>query len=262
MIYLVTFGKMKTLKKEKDFQKDLDNFVFAKKILVTNLIIGMTDYDFFPKIEISQIDNIIKEKLAENSRKEICNAFVCFMVSFGLSFDLLSKEEKNQLLTNKDYSYENIKKIILNIYNDYIKKGKENCPSQIDICFKERCFISYCHFNKKIIQKNNFLDLIKNYFILDKEKELYSNYRDKNLFEDIQKRITDAYPEWKDKYGINKYIDKFFSFFDKENDYNNSFLKNKMTQYYDNKKKEKENNNKKNNKEEDEYSLLLKNNGK
>lgn len=61
MIYLVTFGKMKKLTKEKDFQKDLENFIFEYKILVTILIIGMTDYSFFPKIEISQINNIIKE---------------------------------------------------------------------------------------------------------------------------------------------------------------------------------------------------------
>ena len=62
----------------------------------------MTDCSFFPKIEISQIDNIIKEQLAINNRSDIYHTFDSFIISFGLIFDLLSKEEKNQLLTIKD----------------------------------------------------------------------------------------------------------------------------------------------------------------
>ena len=257
MLKLVTFGTMKKLNKE-DFQNELENFIFAKKNLVSNLLIGTTNLGLFPKIEISQIDNIIKKQLTQKNGKEIYKAFNRFMVSFGLTFDLLNKEEKNQLLNIEDYSYENLKKIILKIYDEYIENSKKDCPSQIDICFKERCFIAFCHgISEKIITKNNFFELIRIYFILDKGNEVFSDYRDKELFKTIKSQMTDIYPYLKDKYGINKYIDKFFSFFDEENDYNNSFLKNKLDEYYKNKKKEKENNN--NNKKDDEYYPLLKN---
>ena len=97
------------------------------------------------------------------------------------------ERRKKKLLTIKDYSYENVKTIIIKIYDEYIEKAKKNCPLELDIWFKESCFISYCHgIYHKNIQINNFLDLIKNYFILDKVNKLCSNYRDKDLFEDIQ----------------------------------------------------------------------------
>ena len=52
------------------------------------------------------------------------------------------------------------------------------------------------------------------------------------------------YPILKDTYGINRYIEKFCSFLDPQNDYNNEFLKNILDNYYNNKKNEENKDNK------------------
>ena len=67
---------------KEDFQKELDNFIFAKKNFGTNLILGYPDCDFFSEIEASQIDNIIKEQLAINNKKKNLSSiwfFLCFV---------------------------------------------------------------------------------------------------------------------------------------------------------------------------------------
>ena len=48
-----------------------------------------------------------------------------------------------------------------------------------------------------------------------------------------------VYPSLKDEFGKNRYLEKFFSFFDTNNDYNNKFLGNLLDNYYKNKSKEK-----------------------
>jgi len=51
--------------------------------------------------------------------------------------------------------------------------------------------------------------------------------------------MINIYPVLKDTYGIKRYIEKFCSYLDLHNDYNNEFLKNLLDNNYNNKKMKK-----------------------
>ena len=72
---------------------------------------------------------------------------------FGISFNLLNEKEK-EILLNMDLSYENCKKMFLNILDEYINKMKEIWPKDLEIYYQEKGFIAYCHcFKEAIIKK-------------------------------------------------------------------------------------------------------------
>ena len=215
----VTFGEFKKFTKNEDFKEDRENFLDSKKTLLSYLLFEETNFDKLTEEQISDLDNLIDEQLEEvdsineNENSRVYFAFYFFMFKFGLSLDLLSGEEKEELLT-MDLSYKNCKIMFSNIFDKYIEKMESLWPDEIKICYKERGFISYCHNREKIrIKKdNNFLMLIRDYFLLDQGKIYYEKCRDNNLFNEIKNELKALYPVWKEKYGRNKYLDKFLGF--------------------------------------------------
>lgn len=249
----VTFGAFDNLSEE-EILKDKDIFLERKKYLLAFLLYSLSNPLLLTEENLSQLDNLILQKLSEKKmfNGHISTGLSMFMISFGLSYSLLSKEEKNELL-KIDYSYESFKNFILKIYNNYIEKAKRNTPPFIHGFFKEKCFIVYCHLiGNTNIKENNFFKLIRDYFILEKYKNYFAKYRNESLFENIKNNIISKYPELKDKYGTNRYLDMFYSYFDSDNDYNNEFLKKKLDNYYNKEKNKIKKEVKKKNEEKDQ----------
>ena len=152
--------------------------------------------------------------------------FSYFMVSFGISYDYLDKEDKEEF-RKLFISYENVKKFTLNYQKKYIEKCKKDLPKEINECFGDICFVIYCHIygNPKIDIKI-FIRNIRDYFILDKEKEVFDIYRNNILFDTIRSNMIKIYPKLKKNYGMNPTIEKLLSYLDGDNDYNYELLKN------------------------------------
>ena len=215
----ITFGKFKEFIKAEDSKEDKEIFINSKKSLLSYLLYQQTEFNRLTEEQISDLDNQIKKQLYqinsinEEENKTVYNAFCLFMFKNGLCLNLLSQQEKKELLT-MDLSYKNCKKMFLNIFNKYIEDMENNWPEEIKMCYKERGFVSYCHCRQKRIIKgdNSFLKLIRDYFLLDAGKIYYKDSRDNVLFNEIKKEMEKEYPKLKEEYGMNKYLDKFLGY--------------------------------------------------
>lgn len=262
MVIIVTFGLYKKYNNNKEIEREQENFFFAKKTLLCILLYKMPDFNLLTEEDILQMDILIKIKREEKKLDKILieYGYTSLLLMFGLKYDFLSKEKKNEIL-NIDYSYESCKKYVLNIYQEYIRESKKNVPKEIEICFKDMCFVRYCHINEIKFKTNssNFISILKSYFLLDEYKGTYFEYRDNKIFEEIKNKLIDIYPKIKEKYGMNRHLDKFLSYMDKDNDYNYPFLKTILDNYYNNKTKMNNNkiNGENNNVEEDENIPLM-----
>ena len=87
-------------------------------------------------------------------------------------------------------SYENIKTFTLNYQKKYIEKCKNSLSIKISQFFEDICFIIYCHMygNPKIAIKI-FIRNIRDYFILDKQKDIFENLSKKVLFDKIRSNM-------------------------------------------------------------------------
>ena len=250
---IVTFGQFKKFTEE-DFLEDKKIFINTKKRLLCYLLYENVNVEILTKEEISQMDNLIKRQLHSKTlnpkeKKRNFDGMVMFASICGISFKLLNEKEK-EILLNMDLSYENCKKFFLNILDEYINKMKEIWPKDLEIYYQEKGFIAYCHslihaIIKKDIKNNpnNFLRLIRDYFLLDYGKILIGDYRDNNLFDKRRKEMKKKYPELKEEYGIkNRYIEKLVGFLgDQDSDYYHEEIRNILDDYYNEKKKENRN---------------------
>ena len=122
------------------------------------------------------------------------------------------------------------------MFNEIIDDAKNYLPNETYICLDEKCFIVYCQtYEKTKIKNNNFIKLIRDYFILDKAKKTLSNLRNQQLFDEVRMKMIEIYPILKDNYGPNKKLDLFLSYFDEDNDYNNKYLNYILNNYYEKK---------------------------
>ena len=182
------------------------------------------------------MNDLIKKILSGNS-DNIYIGLYTFLLGFGIYYNLLSEEIKQELL-NLDYTYENCKIMANKMFNEFIEDAKKTLPDETYICLDEKYFIVFCEICKNTkINKNNFIKLIRDYFILDKAGEVYSKYRDQQLFGQIRMKMMDIYPLLKDKYGPSRKVDLLLRFVDEDNDYNNKILKYILDKYYENKNK-------------------------
>ena len=115
---------------------------------------------------------------------------------------------------------------------------------KIHICFKDKEFIDYTfkYSTATTLNMNNYLIMIRDYFILDVAKDVYDKYREKFLFDEIQKEMKREYPSLKEKYHEKNIFSKIYNFLfvtgyalDKTNETMKEIFKN-----YNNNKKEDE----------------------
>ena len=141
------------------------------------------------RINLEEIEN--KEVFVNNLIRKETNKnkvhFDLFLEPTGISYNYLNKEEKEQL--KKLYiTFENIKSFTLDYQKKYIEKCKKSLPSKISKCFDDICFIIYCHrYGNPKIDIKIFIRNIRDYFILDKKKDIFKEFRKKVLFD--EKRV-------------------------------------------------------------------------
>lgn len=150
----------------------------------------------------------------------------------GLSYNTFNNKEKEEIL-DMDFTFENWKIKSLELLNNYIERSKNICPRIVWFCFDDIFFVMTIRINKNSEFKlNNFIDFIRDYYIMDDGDGLWDNYRDMENFYDMQKKVIEIYPKLKEKYGKNRILEKFLSYFWEDNDYSIEKVANILDQYY------------------------------
>ena len=230
-IKFITFGRFGS---EENWKKEREQFLQYKKELI-NMLSGFEIKEkSLEGIEETKINEMIKIYIKE-CKSILLIPLGIFMRFMGLSYIALSNEERNEI-EEMDFTYENWKKKSKILYDKFLKNSLDIFPMEVKFCFEDKFFPLYVIVVKEdIFKKNNFITFIRDYFILDDGYYIFNEFRDEKLFNDLQKKIIKIYPIIKEKYGTNRYIEKFFSYMNpenKKNDYNNKYIKNILDNYY------------------------------
>ena len=203
---MITFGRIGNVDEETDRK-----YFFQKLEFFMNLLTGLA-YEFQTFTEIEIIKKI--KKITKDFDPKQKPSF------FGSPIPYCINSFLREILV-MDFTYENWKEKSIKIINNYIERSKNVCPDSVDFCFDDICFVFYvqiehgCEFSL-----NNFLTFIRDYFILDKSKSLFEEYRNAKIYEDIQRKVINIYPNLKKRYGKNIYLEKILSFISSDTDYN------------------------------------------
>ena len=165
--------------------------------------------------------------------------FSNFLVSMGLSYYILTSEEKKEIM-EMDYTYDNWKIKSQELIENFNIRIKNAFPKMLWFCLEDKYFILHiriCY--HKDFKINDFIIFIRDYFILDDSLPLILENRECQLFYDIKKKVHEIYPEVKEKYGMNRILEKICSFFWFDSDYHHEKTKKILDDYYKNKQKNK-----------------------
>ena len=218
---MITFGRIGNVDEETDRK-----YFFQKLEFFMNLLTGLAyEFQTFTEIEIiKKIKKITKDFDPKQKPSffgdRIPYCINIFLRDMGMSYYTLTLKEKEEILA-MDFTYENWKEKSIKIINNYIERSKNVCPDSVDFCFNDICFVFYVQINHGCeFSLNNFLTFIRDYFILDKSKSLFEEYRNAKIYEDIQRKVINIYPNLKKRYGKNIYLEKILSFISSDTDYN------------------------------------------
>jgi len=218
---MITFGRIGNVDEETDRK-----YFFQKLEFFMNLLTGLAyEFQTFTEIEIiKKIKKITKDFDPKQKPSffgsQIPYCINSFLRGMGMSYYTLTLKEKKEILV-MDFTYENWKEKSIKIINNYIERSKNVCPDSVDFCFNDICFVFYVQINHGCeFSLNNFLTFIRDYFILDKSKSLFEEYRNAKIYEDIQRKVINIYPNLKKRYGKNIYLEKILSFISSDTDYN------------------------------------------
>ena len=232
MIFYGRYGPIEDTKIEK--KQFLDNL---------NGLIHSYDHNFKKDYNEKEIVNVAKIKLKEHVTGSIYNiytsVFSVFLISMGISYYILSPEEKKEIL-EMDYTYDNWKIKSQELIDSFNIRIKNAFPKMLWFCLEDKYFVLHiriCYF--KDFKIDNFIIFIRDYFILDKSLPFILQNRECQLFYDIKKKVYAIYPEVKEKYGMNRILEKICSFFWTDSDYHHEKTKEILDNYYKNKQKNK-----------------------
>lgn len=242
---MITFGRLAHVK---DKQEEKKIFLYHLNTLISCLSGGNEK-----KYKEMEIIKPLKKKLKReensyfNSIYKSCFSF--FLENMGLSYYNLTKKEREEII-DMDFTYENWEKKSLELIKNIIERFKNACPHIVWFCFDDICFVFHIHIMYRTEFKfNDLIMYIRDYFILDYTPDYLKEYRNPEKYNEIKGKVLEIYPILKKRYGINKVLEKFLSYFSNNNDYNYEETKNILDNY---------DNNKKNNNIEDEDEELIK----
>ena len=221
--------------REEHWAKDKEIFLIKLKELIAELTKNEELYEKADEIEIAKS----LKQILKNPKYDECEPLNVFMMHMGLSYDILSKKEKEEI-KEMEFTFKNWEKKSEELYNDYLIKSLNSCPEDINFCLEYRYFLmNVLGICQSELTKDNFLPHIRNFFILEQYNYLYEKYMDYKEFNNIRNEVIEIYPKLKETYeGGNRYLEKYFwRFIDKDNDYNYEITEKILDNYYNKKKK-------------------------
>ena len=237
-IRFITFGRFGS---EKYWKKERELFLQIKKELIYDQSAFKISEDSLEGMDENKINEIIKQYMKVN-KDIIYITLRTFMRYMGLSYYILNQDEINEIV-KMDFTYENWEKKSKILYDKFVKISQDIFPIEVKFCFEDKFFPIYVVVLKDTFKKNNFINYIRDYFILDEGHVYFNEFRDEKLFNKLQKKIIEIYPIIKEKYGTNRFIEKFCSYMNpenKKNDYNIKYIKNILDNYYNKNKNDDE----------------------
>ena len=207
-------------------------FLERKKVALINTdVFKIFMSDLVNKTE-EEINIMLKNAIIKESKGIVDFAMNYLIAPWGISYKGLDEKEKKEIY-NLDFSFESFD----NFAKNYLIKYEEKCiqllPKEMKTCFNDKCFVFYCQkFGNPKITKKNFIYNIRDYFILEKNGKKFVGYRNEEEFKKIKQEMEIEYPKLKEKCGINRYLDKFLSYFFDDNDYNIEETKSILNNYY------------------------------
>jgi hypothetical protein len=248
MITFGRFGHVEEKEKEKEIYLNYLNDLIHKMTST-----WLSDMTKFKEIEIIKpLKEIMKKKV--NSYHFFDRYYKVYLSTFlenmGLSYYNLTQKEKEDIL-DMDFTYDNWEQKSIELINNFIGRIKNTCPHIVWFCFEDIYFV----FHIQIVYKaefrlNNLFKYIRDYFILDDTTYEIKKYRNPKLYNEIKKKVIDLYPIIKERYGMNKFLEKILSYFSNDTDYNIEATRKILDNYY---------NNKNNNNLDEEELIKLKN---
>ena len=233
--------------------KDKTAFFESKKYFLNYLISkGFSESDFLENKNEEEVDNMLKEKISEIKKKNEEFDIQIFFNYLALNKNLFTKKEIDNI-NEIGFKYETWGIIKKKKYEEHIKICQKRLSPKIYRCFEDMAFIDYTFGfpDTTEYKMSEYVIMARDYFILDKGKDPYENYRSKSLFNDIKKEMEEIYPYLKNKYQAENFFQKIYNFIfvtPYDIDKTDEKMKEIYKKYYDNKRKdERECLNKKNN---------------
>ena len=241
-MYFGRYGFVEDTKEEKKLFLERLNYLIHS--------LEYNDKKEYNEKEIIDVTKIVLKKYVTDSYHNLyTDALSIFLTSMGLSYFILTPEEKKEIL-EMDYTYDNWRIKSQELIDSFNIRIKNVFPENLRFCLEDKYFVLHiriCY--HKDFKINNFIKFIRDYFILDDTLPDILKNRECQLFYDIRKKVYAIYPEVKEKYGMNRTLEKICSFFLTDTDYNYKKSKEFLDNYYKNKQK---------NKKDDDESVGLK----
>ena len=229
MITFGLYGPAIDVKEEKElFLESLIEFIYK--------IEGYKERRSYNEKEIIEpVKKILKENMNSNVNKSILSSF---LFHFGLSYFILSEKEKEEIL-DMDYTYENWKIKVPELMLAFKERLQKVFPKLALFCLNDFYFILHIGMvSVEYYREDRFLIFIRNYYILDGTTRPVKEWRDQDKYKEIQKEVYAIYPILKEKYGMNRTLEKILGFFI-FNDYSYEKSKKLLDDYYNKKKNNK-----------------------
>ena len=234
---MITFGRFGHTE---DIQKEKENFVKQLNYLMydLNCFNGKKDY------KEAEIIKPLKEKLNKCMREEESffatganySSFSSFLEMMGISYYNLTQKEKEEIL-KMDFTYDNWKIKSIELIDSFIQRIKDVSPKIVQFCFDDIYFIFHIQIDYSYEFKVKYLPIyIRDYFILDYARDSLKNYRNSEIYNDIQKKVIVRYPRIKEECGRNGIFGKIISYFT-DADYDIEKTRKILDDYYNKKNK-------------------------
>ena len=252
-----TYYKLWIKLTKEEIKKEKETFLRFKQILYDYLKFYIDNINIESKFpDEEEMDKYIKNKIVNDISGYYINEYMdYFFQEFGILYSKLDPIQKKELI-NSDLTYESLSNFSKKVTEDYINDCKKVLPEKVKECFDDYCFPMYCQTERDNITKPteaNFLKYIRDYFILDQQKDNFEDFRNKEKFDIIRDKMKNIYGELKDKYdGKNPFIERYFIRFFIDSDYNYKETTELLDEYYKNNKNNK-------NKDNNNYQLIKQN---
>ena len=232
MITFGRFGHAENIQKDKKFFLEQLNFLMYK----------LNDYDRKVDYKEAEIIKPLKEKLNKRIKEEesffstgvTYSMLSSFLGIMGLNYFNLTPKEKEEIL-KMDPTYDNWKIKSIELINSFIYRIKIASPKIAHFCFDDIYFIFHIQIISEYEFKLKNLPIyIRSYYILNDTYAPLKEYRNLEIYNDIQKKVFFLYPKIKEECGINRTFEKILSYF-VDTDYNCEKTRKILDNYYNKK---------------------------